>query len=138
MFFLLLFCNYFPFENEMALQLYKVESSLPEDALFQVWLKLEQGFWRRRHLNFTNVFLLFLDYLPLKIIFITVISTITNRDHVCQSYKQISPNNAFGKRILEIVNDFLLFHNNFLLEKTVDCHFNKLASSSIMQCAKFR
>ena len=43
-FFFLLFRNYFPFENEMALQLYKVESSLPEDAFFQVWFKLQQGF----------------------------------------------------------------------------------------------
>ena len=33
--------------------------SPPKDALCQVWLKLAQWFWRRRFLNFINVFLLF-------------------------------------------------------------------------------
>ena len=37
-----------------------------KDALCQVWMKLAQWFWRRRFLNFVNVFSLFCNYLPLK------------------------------------------------------------------------
>ena len=37
----------------MALHLNKLESPLPKDALFQVWLKLTQWFWRK---NFLNIF----------------------------------------------------------------------------------
>ena len=36
-----------------------VEYPSPEDALFQVWLKLAQWFWSRRSLNVINVFLLY-------------------------------------------------------------------------------
>ena len=35
------------------------EPSSPRDALCQIWLKLAQWFWRRRFLNFVNVFSLF-------------------------------------------------------------------------------
>ena len=40
----------------------------PKDALWQVWLKLARWFWRRRFLNFVNVFLLLCtcNYLPLE------------------------------------------------------------------------
>ena len=40
------------------------ESTLPKDALCQVWLKLAQWYWRRRFLNFINIFSLFCNYLP--------------------------------------------------------------------------
>ena len=33
--------------KRQALHLNKLESSLPKNALFQVWLKLAQWFWRR-------------------------------------------------------------------------------------------
>ena len=49
----------------MVLHLNKLESPSPKDALCQVWLNLVQWFWRRRYLNFVNVFLLFLNYFPL-------------------------------------------------------------------------
>ena len=39
---------YLPLEKGGALQLNKLESPLPKDALCQVWLKLAQWFWRRR------------------------------------------------------------------------------------------
>ena len=54
-----LFRNYLPLEKGRALQLYKLESPSPKDALCQVWLKLAQLFWRRRFFNFIKVFLLF-------------------------------------------------------------------------------
>ena len=37
----------------------KFYSPSPKDALCQVWLKLAQRFWRRRFINFFNVFSLF-------------------------------------------------------------------------------
>ena len=40
-----LFCNYLPLEKGGTLHLNKIESSLPKDALCQVWLKLAMGFW---------------------------------------------------------------------------------------------
>ena len=43
----LLFLNYLPFEKGVALHLNKLESPPPKDALWQVWLKLAQWFWRR-------------------------------------------------------------------------------------------
>ena len=44
----------------------KFESPSPKDDLCHVWLKLAQWFWRRRLLNFVNVFSLFCNYLPMK------------------------------------------------------------------------
>ena len=43
-----------------------IESPSPKDALCQVWLKLAQWFWRRRFLNFVNVFFYFVTISPLK------------------------------------------------------------------------
>ena len=40
----------------MVLNLKKLESPSPKDAFCQVWLKLAQWFWRRRFLQFVNVF----------------------------------------------------------------------------------
>ena len=57
--------NYLPFEKRGALHFNKIESPSPKDALCQVWLKLAKWFWRRRFLNFVNVFSLFRNYLPL-------------------------------------------------------------------------
>ena len=55
-----------PWKRMGALHLNKLESPSPKDALCQVWLKLAQWFWRRRYLNFVNVFSLFRNYLPLE------------------------------------------------------------------------
>ena len=54
-----LFHNYLPLEKGWALHLNKPKSPSPKDALCQVELKLAQWFWRRRFLNFVNVFSLF-------------------------------------------------------------------------------
>ena len=50
----------------MVLQLNKLEFPSPKNALCQIWLKLGQWFWRRRFLNFVNIFSLFRYYLPLE------------------------------------------------------------------------
>ena len=55
--------NYFLYENSMVLHLKKLEFPSPKDALCQIWLKLAQRFWKRRFLNFVNVFSLFRNYL---------------------------------------------------------------------------
>ena len=50
----------------MVFQLNKLEFPSPKDALCQIWLKLAQWFWRRRFLNFVNIFSLFHYYLLLE------------------------------------------------------------------------
>ena len=44
----------------------KLESPSRKDALCQVCLKFAKWFWRKRILNFVNVFSLFRNYLPLE------------------------------------------------------------------------
>ena len=59
------FRNHLLLEKSVALHSKKLESSLPKNALCQVWLKLAKWFWRI-FLNFVNVFSLFRNYLPLE------------------------------------------------------------------------
>ena len=58
----LLFRNYLPFEKGVAHHLNKFESPLTKNAFCQVWLKLDQLFWRRRFFKVANLFLLFPNY----------------------------------------------------------------------------
>ena len=46
----------FPLEMGVTLRLNIFESSLIKDALSSVWLKLVLWFWRRRLVNFVNIF----------------------------------------------------------------------------------
>ena len=62
----LLFRIYLPLEKGGALHLNKLKSPSPKDALCEVWLKLDQWFWKRKFFNFVNVFSLFRNYLPLE------------------------------------------------------------------------
>ena len=55
-----------PLGKERGPSFEQLESPSPKDALCQVRLKLAQWFWRRRFLNFVNVFSLFRYYLPLE------------------------------------------------------------------------
>ena len=50
----------------LPFHLNKLKSSLCKDAFCQVWLKLAQWFYRRRFLNFVDVFSLFCKHLPLE------------------------------------------------------------------------
>jgi hypothetical protein len=59
------FCDYLPFEEDLALYLNNLEFPLPKDVLCRVWLKLACWF-SRRILKMFSVFLLFCDYLPLE------------------------------------------------------------------------
>ena len=60
------FRNYLPLEKGGALQLDKIESLSPEDALCQVWLKLGQWFWRRFSLISSMFFCFFIIISPWK------------------------------------------------------------------------
>jgi hypothetical protein len=60
------FCDYLPFEEDLALYLNNLEFPLLKDNLYQVWLKVAGWFWRRRSLKIFSVFLLFCYYLPLE------------------------------------------------------------------------
>jgi hypothetical protein len=59
------FCDYLPFEKDLALDLYNFEFPLPKDDLYQLLLKLARWFWRRRFLRMFSNFLFFCYYLPL-------------------------------------------------------------------------
>ena len=62
-----LFRNYFPLDKGGTLQLNELISPAPKDGFCNVWLKLDQWFWRRRFFNFVNVFCYFVNnYLPLE------------------------------------------------------------------------
>ena len=60
------FCDYLPFEEGQALSLNQLDTPSPKDDKYQVWMKLDQWFWRRRFLNIFSVFLHFRYYLPLE------------------------------------------------------------------------
>ena len=49
----------------MVPYLNKLEFPSPKGALCQVWFKRAQWFWKRRFLNFIDVFLVLPNYLPL-------------------------------------------------------------------------
>ena len=48
------FCDYLPFEKDLALHLNNLEFPLPKDDLCQVWLKLACWFWRRRFFQYKH------------------------------------------------------------------------------------
>ena len=60
------FHYYLPLERSGVLHFNESKSFYPENALSQGWLKLAQWFWRKRFLNFVNIFSLFCYYLPLE------------------------------------------------------------------------
>jgi hypothetical protein len=53
------YCDYLPFEKELALDLYNFEFPLPRDDLYQVLLNLACWFWRRRFLKIISKFYFF-------------------------------------------------------------------------------
>ena len=51
-----LFPNYLPLEKVGAIHLNKLESPFHQDLFCHVWFKLAQWFWRRRVLNYNNIY----------------------------------------------------------------------------------
>ena len=88
-----LFRYYLPLEKGVALQFDEIKLPSPEDALCQVWSKLAPCF-KRRFLNFINVFSLF-RYLPLKKVQSLIFKIILNPRHpkvlyVCQVWAKLA------------------------------------------------
>ena len=96
-----LFRNYLPLEKGGGLNLNKLESPSPEDALCQVWLKLAQWFWRRKFFNFVNVFSQFIYYLPLekdRALHLNKIESPSPKDALCQVWLKLAK--WFWRKIL--------------------------------------
>ena len=124
----LLFCNYLPLEKGVALHLNKLESPSPRNALCKELLKLVHWFWRRRFLNFFNIFLLFHNYLPLEkgvAHHLNKLESPSPRDALCYVWLKLV--HWFWRRwFLNFFHVFLLFCNYLPLEKGMALHLNKL------------
>jgi hypothetical protein len=59
------FCDYLPFEKDLALNLYNLEFPLPNDDLYQVLLKLACWFWKRRFFQYKHMEIWFSELWPL-------------------------------------------------------------------------
>ena len=103
-----------PWKRGMALYLYKLESPLPISALCQVWLKLVWWLWRRRFLNFVNVFSLFSNNLPLQKVVALHLNKLESPSPkmLCVKYGGNWPSGS-----LNLLYIFLLFCNDLPLEK---------------------
>ena len=115
----------------MVLHSNKLESPSPKDALCQIWWKLALRFWRRRFLNFTNVFLLFGNYLPLergKALQLNKLESSSLKEAMCQDWLKLV--RGLEKKIFEFRQCILLFHYYLPLEKSRALHLNKLEPSS--------
>ena len=108
-----------PWNKLGALHLNKHISPSSKDALCQVWLKLNQWFWRRRFLNFINVFSLFQNYLLLEkggVLHLNKLESLSPKDAWCQDWLKLAQW-FWKRRFLNFVNVFSLFHNYLPLEK---------------------
>jgi hypothetical protein len=88
------FCDYLPFEKDLALDLYNFEFPLPKDDLYQVLLKLACWFWRRRFLKIFSEFLLFRYYLPLGkrgVLHLYNSESPLPKDDSCQHWLKLAP-----------------------------------------------
>ena len=104
------FRQYISLGKGMTINLKKLESSSPKDALCQVWLNLIQQFWRRRFSNFVNVFSIYRHYLPLR----------KDVSLPLHKFEFPSPENAFCQSWLKLARwlwrrRFLNFFNVFSL-----------------------
>ena len=110
--------NYLPLEKGGALHLNKLESPSPKDALCQVGLKLAQWFWRRRFLNFVNVFSLFPNYLPLEkggALHLNKLESPSPKDALCQIYTLDVRKLKFNILFVDRFNVQVFCKNSFFL-----------------------
>ena len=113
------FRNYLTLEKNRTLHLNKLESLSPKNALCQVWLKLAQGSWRRRFLNFVNVFSIFRNYLPLEkggALHLNKLESPSPKDALCQVWLKLAQW-FWRRRFLNFVNVFSIFRNYLPLKK---------------------
>ena len=109
-----------------------LESPSPKDDLCPVWLKLAQWFWRKRFLNFVNVFSLFRNYIPLEkggVLHLNKLESPSPKDALCQVWLQLAQW-FWRRRFFNFVNVFSPFRNYLPSEKGGALHLNKLESPS--------
>ena len=120
--------HYSLYENLLFLHLKKLESPSSKNALCRDWLKLAQWFWRRRFLNFVNVFSLFHNYLPQEkggVLHLNKLESPSRKDALCQVWLKMAQC-FWRRRFLKFVDVFSRFCNYLPLEKGGVLHFNKL------------
>ena len=85
-----------------------------------IWVKLAQWFWKRRFLNFINVFMLFCNYLPLEMgvaLRLNKFESPSPKDALCQVWLKLAQWFC-RRRFFNFVNVFSQFCNNLPLEKS--------------------
>ena len=115
----------------MVLHLNILKSPSPKDAFCRIMLKLAQWSWRRRFLNFVNIFTLFRNYLHLAkgwAIHLNKIESSSLKEALCQVWLKLTQ--WFWKRFFVNVLVFSLFRNYLPLEIGCGPHLNKLESPS--------
>ena len=108
-----------------------IKQHLPKDALCQLWLKLVKWCWRRRFLNFVNVFSLFSNYLPLeedRALYLNKTESSSPKDAMCQVRLKLAQ--WFCRRFLNLSMYFRYFVIISPLEKSSALHLNKTESPS--------
>ena len=121
-----------------VLHLNKLESPSPKDALWQVWLKMAKWFWRRRFLNFVNVFSLFLNYLPLEkcgALHLKKLESPSPKDALCQVWLKLAQ--WFWRRFFNFVNVFLPFRNERKSEQAHIPHAPTLLENAVYNECQF-
>ena len=122
------FCDYLPFEEDLALYLNNLESPPPKDDLCQVWLKLAQWFWRRRFLNDPTPFLHFCNYLPLEeelALYLNKLESPSPKDDLCQVWLKLAQW-FWRRRFLNDPTPFLHFCDYLPFEEDLALYLSKL------------
>ena len=103
----------------------KLESLTPKDALCQVWLILAKRFWKRRFLNFANIFSLFRKYLPLEKVEALYLNKFESPSLKDPLYKfwMLFALWFWRRRFLNFINAFSVFRNYLPLEKEFSLFF---------------
>ena len=112
------------------MHLNKLESIPHKDALCQVWLILDQWFWRRRFLNIFNIILYFRYCLPLDrgvALHLNKLESPPPKDALCQIWLKLAMW-FWRRRFFKSFNRNYLFRQYLPLEKGVAVQMNKLES----------
>ena len=91
----------------------------PGNAFCQVWLNLAHWLYRRKSLNFVNVFSPFRNYLPLEkgvALDLNKVHSPSPKDDFCQVWLKLAPW-FWRKRFFKFVNVFSPFQNYLPLER---------------------
>ena len=122
------FCNYLPFEEDLALYLKKIDFPLPKDNLYQVCFTLACWFWIRRFLKILSAFSLFRYYLPLEWGYPLSLNKLESplpTDNLCQVWLKLAQW-FWRRRFLNDPTPFLHFCDYLPFEEDLALYLNKL------------